>query len=134
MKRCASTPALTIFVVYAPTSIYEEGEIEAFYMDLEKFYREDHAFYKVIIGDLNAKVGPRRTPEELHIGTHGLQWNDQGERLSEFIMTTKIIHGNSQYGAVRAAPRTHVRVCKCLRRGDKALKPERRAELLAEAA
>ncbi|KAK6752321.1 hypothetical protein RB195_003627 [Necator americanus] len=66
-------------------------------MDLEKFYREDHAFYKVIIGDFNAKVGPRRTPEELHIGTHGLQWNDQGERLSEFIMTTKTIHGNSQF-------------------------------------
>ncbi|KAK6764127.1 hypothetical protein RB195_024450 [Necator americanus] len=30
-------------------------------------------------GDFNAKVGPRRTPGELHIGTHDLQWNDQGE-------------------------------------------------------
>ncbi|KAK6743976.1 hypothetical protein RB195_010961 [Necator americanus] len=96
MRRCGPTPALTIFVAYAPTSSYEEEEVEAFYMDLEKFYREDHAFYKVIIGDFNAKVGPRRTPEELHIGTHGLQWNDQGERLSEFIMTTRTIHGNSQ--------------------------------------
>ncbi|ETN69398.1 endonuclease/exonuclease/phosphatase family protein [Necator americanus] len=96
MRRCGPTPALTIFVAYAPTSSYEEEEVEAFYMDLEKFYREDHAFYKVII-DFNAKVGPRRTPEELHIGTHGLQWNDQGERLSEFIMTTKTIHGNSQF-------------------------------------
>ncbi|ETN74108.1 hypothetical protein NECAME_04137 [Necator americanus] len=35
------------------------------------------------------------TPEELHIGTDGLQWNEQGERLSEFIMTTKTTHGNS---------------------------------------
>ncbi|KAK6741950.1 hypothetical protein RB195_009683 [Necator americanus] len=97
MRRCGPTPALTIFVAYAPTSSYEEEEVEAFYMDLEKFYREDHAFYKVIIGDFNAKVGPRRTPEELHIGTHGLQWNNQGKRLSEFIMTTKTIHGNSQF-------------------------------------
>ncbi|KAK6744754.1 hypothetical protein RB195_011460 [Necator americanus] len=98
MRRCGPTPALTIFVAYAPTSSYEEEEeVEAFYMDLEKFYREDHAFYKVIIGDFNAKFGPRRTLEELHIGTHGLQWNDQGERLSEFIMTTKTIHGNSQF-------------------------------------
>ncbi|KAK6735348.1 hypothetical protein RB195_018511 [Necator americanus] len=97
MRRCGPIPALTIFVVYAPTSSYEEEEVEAFYMDLEKFYQEDHAFYKVIVGDFNAKVGPRRTPEELHIGTHGLQWNDQGERLSEFIMTTKTIHGNSQF-------------------------------------
>ncbi|KAK6734421.1 hypothetical protein RB195_017920 [Necator americanus] len=97
MRRCGPIPALTIFVAYAPTSSYEEEEVEAFYMDLEKFYREDHAFYKVIIGDFNAKVGPRRTPEELHIGTHGLQWNDERERLSEFIMTTKTIHGNSQF-------------------------------------
>ncbi|KAK6757196.1 hypothetical protein RB195_015178 [Necator americanus] len=97
MRRCGPIPALTIFVVYAPTSSYEEEEVEAFYMDLEKFYQEDYAFYKVIVGDFNAKVGPRRTPEELHIGTHGLQWNDQGERLAEFIMTTKTIHGNSQF-------------------------------------
>ncbi|KAK6728260.1 hypothetical protein RB195_005726 [Necator americanus] len=72
MRRCGPTPALTIFVVYAPTSSYKEEEVEAFYMDLEKFYREDHVFYKVIIGDFNAKVGPRRTPDELRIGTHGL--------------------------------------------------------------
>ncbi|KAK6736558.1 hypothetical protein RB195_019319 [Necator americanus] len=37
----------------------EEEEVEAFYMDLEKFYREDHDFCKVIIGDFNAKVGPK---------------------------------------------------------------------------
>ncbi|ETN74712.1 endonuclease/exonuclease/phosphatase family protein [Necator americanus] len=97
MRRCGPTPALTIFIAYAPTSSYEKEEFDAFYMDLKKFYREDYAFYKVIIGYFNAKVGPRRTPEELHIGTHGLQWNDEGERLSEFIMTTKTIHGNSQF-------------------------------------
>ncbi|KAK6754706.1 hypothetical protein RB195_013597 [Necator americanus] len=61
IRRCGPTPAVTIFVAYAPKSSYEEEEVEAFYMDLEKFYREDHAFYKVIIGDFNAKVGPRRT-------------------------------------------------------------------------
>ncbi|KAK6764645.1 hypothetical protein RB195_024823 [Necator americanus] len=37
MRRCGPTPALTIFVAYAPTSSYEE-EVEAFYIDLEKFY------------------------------------------------------------------------------------------------
>ena len=58
-------------------------------MDLERFYREDHTFFKVIIGDFNAKIGPRRSSEERHIGTHGLEWNEQGERLSEFIMAIK---------------------------------------------
>ncbi|KAK6749609.1 hypothetical protein RB195_001926 [Necator americanus] len=95
--RCDPTPALTTFVAYAPTSSYEEEEVEAFCMDLEKFYREDHAFYKVIIGDFNAKVEPRRTPEKLHTGTHDLQWNDKGEKLPEFIMMTKTIHKNSQF-------------------------------------
>uniref|UniRef100_A0A0K0D7G5 Endo/exonuclease/phosphatase domain-containing protein n=1 Tax=Angiostrongylus cantonensis TaxID=6313 RepID=A0A0K0D7G5_ANGCA len=76
LKR--STPALTIFVVYAPTSNYDEEEVEAFYMDLERFYREDHTFFKVIIGDFNVKIGPRRSSEERHIGTHGLEWKEQG--------------------------------------------------------
>ncbi|KAK6739367.1 hypothetical protein RB195_021037 [Necator americanus] len=48
-------------------------------MDLEKFYREDHAFYKVIVGDFNAKIGPRRTPEELLMGLTAYN----GMRLSE---------------------------------------------------
>uniref|UniRef100_A0A0K0D9L6 Endo/exonuclease/phosphatase domain-containing protein n=1 Tax=Angiostrongylus cantonensis TaxID=6313 RepID=A0A0K0D9L6_ANGCA len=97
LKRCGSIPALTIFVVYAPTSNYDEEEVETFYMDLERFYSEDHTFFKVIIGDFNAKIGPRRSSEERHIGTHGLELNEQGERLSEFIKATKTIHGNSQF-------------------------------------
>ncbi|XGW28891.1 hypothetical protein V3C99_008583 [Haemonchus contortus] len=65
-------------------------------MDLKRLYREDHTFFKAIVGDLNANIGPRRTDEELHIGTHGVEWNEQGERLPEFIMTTHTIHGNRQ--------------------------------------
>ncbi|KAE9415083.1 hypothetical protein Angca_003559, partial [Angiostrongylus cantonensis] len=96
LKRCGSIPAFTIFLVYALTSNYDEDVVEAFYMELEKFYREDHTFFKVI-GDFNDKIGPRRTSEERHIGTHGLKWNEQGERLSEFIMAIKTIHGNSHF-------------------------------------
>ncbi|KAK6754928.1 hypothetical protein RB195_013731 [Necator americanus] len=33
MRRCSPTPALTIFVAYAPTTCYEEKEVEASYMD-----------------------------------------------------------------------------------------------------
>ncbi|ETN73297.1 hypothetical protein NECAME_13558 [Necator americanus] len=61
MRRCGPTSALTIFVAYAPTSSYEEEDVESFYMDSKNFYREDHAFYKIIID-------PRRTPKELHTG------------------------------------------------------------------
>uniref|UniRef100_A0A0K0D2H1 Craniofacial development protein 2-like n=1 Tax=Angiostrongylus cantonensis TaxID=6313 RepID=A0A0K0D2H1_ANGCA len=95
--RCGSTPALTIFVVYAPTSNYNEEVVEAFYMDLKRFYREDHTFFKDIIGDFNANIGPRKTSAEGHTETHELEWNEQGERTSEFVMATKSIHGNSQF-------------------------------------
>ncbi|VDM52306.1 unnamed protein product [Angiostrongylus costaricensis] len=97
LKRRGSIPALTIFVVYASTSNYDEEEVEAFYMDFEKFYREDHAFLKVIIRDFSTKIGPTRTSEERHIATHGLEWNEQSERLPEFIKATKTIHDNSQF-------------------------------------
>ena len=60
ISRCGSIPALTVFIAYAPTSSYDEDELEEFYMDLEKFYREDHTFYKIIVGDFNAKIGEGR--------------------------------------------------------------------------
>ncbi|XGW15854.1 hypothetical protein V3C99_001365 [Haemonchus contortus] len=46
IKRCGSTSALIIFVAYAPTSSYEEEELESFHVDLERLYREDHTFFK----------------------------------------------------------------------------------------
>ncbi|VDM64032.1 unnamed protein product [Angiostrongylus costaricensis] len=88
LKRCGSIPAGTIFVLYATTSNCEEV-VEAFCMFLEEFYREDHTFFKVIIGDFNSRVGPRRTSGGRHTGTHGLERNGQGKRPSEFIMRTK---------------------------------------------
>uniref|UniRef100_A0A7I5EE19 Reverse transcriptase n=1 Tax=Haemonchus contortus TaxID=6289 RepID=A0A7I5EE19_HAECO len=51
-------------------------------MGLERLHREDHTFFKVIVGDYNANIAPRRTAEELHIGAHGMEWNEQGERTS----------------------------------------------------
>ncbi|KAK6762666.1 hypothetical protein RB195_023400 [Necator americanus] len=154
MRRCGPTPALTIFVAYAPTSSCEE-EVEAFYMDLEKFCRKDHAFYKVIIGDFNAETGPRRTPEKPHIGTHCLQWNEQGKRLSEFTMTTmtnytrkaesfktnrrrlshETVEPIRQRGAVRAAGNQELtsELAKLYREAIKEDLKERIAEVLAEA-
>ncbi|KAK6750758.1 hypothetical protein RB195_002618 [Necator americanus] len=106
MRRCGPTSALTIFVAYSPSSNHEEKEVVAFYINLGKFYRENHTFYKVIIVDFVAKICPRTTPKELHIGTYGLQWYEQGETLSKFIMTTKIIHEYSQFQKHSSLPST----------------------------
>ncbi|VDM52529.1 unnamed protein product [Angiostrongylus costaricensis] len=53
-----------IFVAYAPTSSYDEAEVEAFYVDSEKFYRQDRTFHKVIIRDFKSKARLRRMSEE----------------------------------------------------------------------
>ncbi|XGW30164.1 hypothetical protein V3C99_009292, partial [Haemonchus contortus] len=65
-------------------------------MDLERLYRKT-TFFKVIFGDLNAKIGSRRKAEELHIGIHEMEWNELGERLSEFIASTYTIHDQDDF-------------------------------------
>ncbi|VDO75259.1 unnamed protein product [Heligmosomoides polygyrus] len=79
MKRCGSVPALTVFDAYAPTSDYENEEVEAFYVEMGKFYKEDHSFYKVIVGVFNTMIGLQMSSEELHVGAHGLLWNEQAK-------------------------------------------------------
>ncbi|XGW22464.1 hypothetical protein V3C99_005026 [Haemonchus contortus] len=49
-----------------------------------------------VVGDFKAEIGPRRTDGDLHIGTHGVEWNMEGGRLPEFIISSQPIHGNSQ--------------------------------------
>ncbi|KIH54377.1 hypothetical protein ANCDUO_15478 [Ancylostoma duodenale] len=60
LRRCGSIPTVAIFVAYAPTSSYEEEEVEAFYVDLEKFYREDYTFYKISDAVAYAKLSKIR--------------------------------------------------------------------------
>ncbi|ETN75643.1 hypothetical protein NECAME_12236 [Necator americanus] len=87
MTRYGPTLDLTTLIAYAPKSSYEE-EVEAFYMDLEKFFRYDHAFCKVSVGDFNAKIGAKERLRNLTLGLTAYNGKNRG-RLSEFIMTTK---------------------------------------------
>ncbi|KAK6759530.1 hypothetical protein RB195_021237 [Necator americanus] len=45
----------------------------------------------------NAEILPELTFEELHIGVHGLQWNEKEEKLSDFIMAIRSTYGNPQF-------------------------------------
>ncbi|ETN73167.1 hypothetical protein NECAME_18488 [Necator americanus] len=62
-KKCGLTPALIIFFSYSPTPSYDEEDVEAFSMGPEMFYKEGYTFHMVIVGDFNAKIGPKRTIE-----------------------------------------------------------------------
>ncbi|XGW21357.1 hypothetical protein V3C99_004369, partial [Haemonchus contortus] len=56
----------------------QEEELEAFYMDLGGSTEKNTLSSRSSSVDFNAKIGPRRTAEKLHIGTHGMEWNDPG--------------------------------------------------------
>ena len=79
-----SFPRQTIQYHSNPTSNAEEAEVERFSEDLQDLLeltpQKDVLF---IIGDWNAKVGSRETPEVT--GKFGLGiWNEAGQRLVEF--------------------------------------------------
>ncbi|ETN79172.1 hypothetical protein NECAME_18158 [Necator americanus] len=91
MRRCGPTPAWTIFIASALTSSYEKEEVETFFMDLEKFNREDHSSRSYL-----AISTPKLAREERLKNFTPTAYNGMNrERLSEFIMTTKTIHGKS---------------------------------------
>ena len=70
--------------VYAPTSNSEEAKVEWFYEDLQDLLeltpKKDVLFF---IGDWNAKVGNKETPEVTGKFGLGVQ-NVTGQRLIEF--------------------------------------------------
>lgn len=63
---------MTALVTCAPTFNSTDEEVESFYVELMKFYSEDHTSHKVIIGNFNARYGLQMSPEDLYIWTHGL--------------------------------------------------------------
>ncbi|KAK6763366.1 hypothetical protein RB195_023897 [Necator americanus] len=75
---------------------YKGEEVEAFYMDLEKFHREDHIFYMVIIGDFNAKERSEGRLE--NFTSEPTAFNGMSrERGFSSSSRPKTLHGNSQY-------------------------------------
>ncbi|KIH66280.1 hypothetical protein ANCDUO_03391 [Ancylostoma duodenale] len=73
LRRCGSMPAVTIFVADATSSSYEE-EIQAFYMELEKFYSEEYGDAFVDVGSLD---------DESNLLVQGPYSHDSRKRVAE---------------------------------------------------
>ena len=78
--------SLKVVQVYAPTSTHSDDEVEAMYEEISRaIYGTTAAFYNVVMGDFNAKVGVRGR-EESKIGPHGLGCrNHRGQMLVNFL-------------------------------------------------
>ena len=97
--RIAAKPQnISIIQVYAPTSDYEDEEVEAFYEQLDRLLKGiPKKDVTVVMGDWNAKVGP--DAYQHWAGTVGkFGWgetNDRGLRLLEFAKSNRLTLANT---------------------------------------
>ena len=90
---------ITVINAYAPTNQADIDAKEAFYEQLQSvFERIPTRDIKVLLGDLNAKIGSDNSGKEHIMGTHGLgEMNDNGERFSDFCAVNNMVIGGSVF-------------------------------------
>ena len=88
---------LNIIQCYAPTNDGEEEDKNQFYSRLQKIlemYPEKDI--TVLMGDINAKIGPDNTGYEKVMGTHALgEMNENGERFADLCALNNLVIGGS---------------------------------------
>uniref|UniRef100_A0A8R1E9F6 Endonuclease/exonuclease/phosphatase domain-containing protein n=1 Tax=Caenorhabditis japonica TaxID=281687 RepID=A0A8R1E9F6_CAEJA len=62
----------TVFQVYAPVADSDPEELADFYESLEEAYTACRSRYKLVVGDFNARIGPRQHTERF-IGPHSME-------------------------------------------------------------
>ena len=88
--KIASKPFNFVIVqVYAPASTSPEDEIEKFYDDLDAAYKISRSQeMRIVMGDLNAKVGTEQDPFREVVGRYGLgSRNERGDMWVDWCMT-----------------------------------------------
>ncbi|XP_063435686.1 craniofacial development protein 2-like [Mytilus trossulus] len=88
---------MTILQCYAPTNDSSEEKKDAFYellqQEIDKTQKHD---IKIIMGDMNAKVGSSNIHYERAMGKHGCgNMNENGERLAELYTTNNYVIGGT---------------------------------------
>ena len=89
---------ITIIQVYAPTSEYEDQEVEELYEEIEKIIQKAPKKDLIIVqGDFNAKIGPDAYKVWAGtVGRYGVgETNDRGLRLLEFASSHRYTIANT---------------------------------------
>ena len=90
---------LTIIQCYAPTGITEKDKKEEFYQQLsETINTVKQRDVIIVVGDMNAKIGPNNEGMELVMGRHGIgNMNENGELFSEQCANYDLIIGGKVF-------------------------------------
>ena len=87
---------LQVVQVYAPTSTHEDEEVEEFYEEVSKIMSENKSYYKIVIGDFNAKVGGHQQGDGAVVGQYGYgERNERGTRLVQFATSENLTISNT---------------------------------------
>uniref|UniRef100_A0A8R1EHP2 Reverse transcriptase domain-containing protein n=1 Tax=Caenorhabditis japonica TaxID=281687 RepID=A0A8R1EHP2_CAEJA len=98
----------TVFQVYAPVADSDPEELADFYESLEETYTACRSRYKLVVGDFNARMGPRQHTERF-IGPHSMEpRNESGELLATLCESNRLWHMNSQFGKPSHRRWTHI--------------------------
>ena len=68
LNRCGSLLAVSIFVIYVPTSNYDEKEIKKFYMELKKYYKKDTPSTRSLLVILTPRYNREGHPKNSTLG------------------------------------------------------------------
>ena len=86
---------LQVVLVYAPTSTYEDEEVEEFYK-VSKIMSENTSYYKILIGDVNAEVGGHQKGDGAAVGQYGYgERNERETRLVQFATSENLTISNT---------------------------------------
>ena len=90
---------LSVIVAYAPTEVDDNEEKELFYEQLESVIKRcKQQDLRIVMGDMNAKVGSDNEGLEVIMGKHGCGViNENGQRLIEFCINNEMLIGGTLF-------------------------------------
>ena len=87
---------LQVVQVYAPTSAHKDEEVKEFYEEVSKIMNENKSYYKIVIGDFNAKVGSHHQGDGAAVGQYEYgERNERGTRLVQFATSENLTISNT---------------------------------------
>ena len=90
---------ITIVQCYAPTNTADIKDKEEFYEQIQTILDRTHKRdMKILMGDLNAKVGTDNTHRDLIMGRHGIgKQNENGELFTDFCTFNDLVIGGTLF-------------------------------------